>query len=79
MEEMQWTRYGETVWSAPYPLQMHHAPRIIMCPLIWKLSKPSPLGFYMEASSVKTDEIIGHWQMIQPPAPLPSPEAGQWN
>lgn len=47
-----------------------HQPGAFQTSSFWIFWRPSYIGM--------TDEIIGHWQHIQPPAPLPSPGTGKF-
>lgn len=39
----------------------------------WRFSEPSRFGFLWRLHYISTmNELTGHWQLIQPPAPLPS-------
>lgn len=61
------TRDGEVVrgFHAQGPLSPHL--RVFHNPVLWGcLGRLYYTGL--------TDELIGHWQLIQPPSPLPSPE-----
>jgi len=53
------------------PLQVHHLPQTSMCSPTWKLPNPVLLDFCGDFYNSMIEEVIGHWQLVLPAAPLP--------
>lgn len=57
----------------PCPLWAHYSPRTFTWSPTHKLSKSLPFGFLWRLHHIgMVNEIIGHWQLVPSPAPLPS-------
>ena len=74
MEEMHRARYRERAELAS-SLPLIPSPQISRGSPTKNLSKPHPFGFLWRCYYMgMTDEVMGHWRLIQLPGPLPSRE-----